>query len=224
MRLDSATDVKLKARLMHMMAFDTSFAPVPSSYVFSMSEVGDDLGQWRGYSEGSRGYGLVFDGRALNKALSARRIHLVRCVYREREQDKLLGRALDEVLATPPAPESAPSDDFRRIADFQLFSMLVSAIAPAIKNLAFAAEREWRLVTFPGAEEEFVPEVRTGARGLMPFVKIGLADSFASALRSITVGPMPDPEREKIAIELMLRRRGLEHVAVHLSRVPFRTW
>lgn len=223
-RLALCANDQVRRRLEDIKMFATSFAAVPTAHVFSMSEVADDLGQWRGYSRDARGYRLVFDGRILRKELLHRGAHLVRCEYDERSQRKLIATALDSVLGKTPPPIDAPDDHPRRLADGLGFTLIVTAMAPALKSDAFQAEREWRIVTLPSADEKFAREVRPGPSGLVPYARISIGKAFVRTLRSVIVGPMPDQAREKIAVERLLEQRHLGHVAVTLSRVPFRTW
>ena len=205
--------------------------PDPRVSVFSFSGVPDDLGQWRGYGTSSGAYALVFNGPELKSRLPL--IPLVRCEYRLAQQREIIRGWIANVVAIAkrriPHGEAALKDGMQYLLLVELFSRM----APALKNEAFDAEHEWRMIAhprMPGVSES----VRGTASGLRPTIKIQLDEHMSACLRRVVVGPMPDQKREMLAVERLLSlltvlvpgaseavRRALPNVVVHCHSEVF---
>lgn len=221
-RLAAETDPRTRAILDDIAMFVRSFTSVPEAFVFSMSAVGDDLGQWRAYGSGSSGYGLSLGSRLLATSFRGYAI-LVRCAYRPHEQHRVVRQVIDSAIASD-AGDAERRDDTTRLVTGIAFSALLAAIAPSIKHPAFAAEKEWRLIVLPRADTPYVRDVRETPNGLAPFVRIPVRDLLLGALKRIVIGPMRDQAREKVAVDALLRKHGLAATKTELSKIPFRTW
>jgi hypothetical protein len=68
--------------------------------VCSLSEKGDLLSQWRGYSSGMGGYSIGFDKDALEICVRELGFELYKCEYDLREQRKHIESVVEETLQT----------------------------------------------------------------------------------------------------------------------------
>ena len=190
--------------------------------VFALSEVEDDLGQWRGYGTGVGAYALVFNGPEVN----ARFPHAppVRCEYEPEEQRLLVRRWLKIVKEIARLAVQQGVETLREVDQYVLLAEHFSRMAPALKHPGFRAEKEWRMIALPLSTSGMVEDVRSTPTGLRPLVKIPLGDHLGPCLLKVVVGPMPDQRREIAAVERLLEMHKLTSVAVMPSEVPFRTW
>ena len=72
-------------------------------FVFSLSEEGDLLSQWRAYGRPADAYAIGFDPARLRKALTEQRVLLARCIYARDDQAArirdVIRRAIDNFRA-----------------------------------------------------------------------------------------------------------------------------
>jgi hypothetical protein len=112
-------------------------------------------------------------------------------------------------------------------------------VQPALmKDEAFEAENEWRIVRFNTDPSNI--EFRTTKSGFVPFVKIPIKNDDCSLIegliKSVTVGPFlsasfRETQNAVMATSMLLKRNGLEilgptssaGVMVKPSRIPFRS-
>lgn len=52
-------------------------------FVFSLSEDGNTLSQWRGYCPNNNGYSIGFNKKALERIISEKHFKLVKCIYKK---------------------------------------------------------------------------------------------------------------------------------------------
>jgi hypothetical protein len=134
--------------------------------VFSLSENGDLLSQWRGYCPPNAGYSIGLRGASLRGILAPQVCVLAPCVYKEDEQRALVDEALKPVLAKLTSPDpydekavKATSESFKG----EMFSRL-TGVAVLLKHPSFAEEKEWRIVSPLVASDHPQMDYRTGAR------------------------------------------------------------
>lgn len=162
--------------------------------IASFTKRGNQLSQWRGYCEVGNGYSLGFDGIGLKNLvleyslLNGKHYRLCPCEYKEKEQRRLIK---DLVNSTP-------------IEDF-LFQKEALSLAPTIKSDKFEEEDEWRLIspplTYKGAE------FREGKSSIIPYWQFDLR--ITDTLRKIYIGPTPEPELSKSALQGLLIKKNI---------------
>ena len=212
----------------------TALTKLDSIYVACFSTQGDDLSQWRGYTEGSVGYSLAFDFDGLALATTQGAPVWLRPVVYSHEAQRawldsfipptfdLLAHAEERLAATlreadgAHALESALVNSLGVIAEF-IFRF---------KNEAFAGEKEWRLcytpaTAAPGLPRRFLVKLREGRLGIVPYVEIPLALP-ALPLRSLTTGPSADHEIAHAMARRALEPHDLQGIPMHVSQVPLR--
>lgn len=182
--------------------------------VVSFTTEGDQLSQWRGYCKIGNGYSLCFSGEELRASIEklknseklpesleklrqeigilpeelARKpgYYLVPCKYDESEHRKLV----KELISSEPVD----NEDFLREK--------IVFIAAMIKTKGFEEEKEWRLICGQFLFND--AEYRAGNHSLIPYWVIDL--DVQKALQKIIIGPTPEPELSKHALDGYLRR------------------
>jgi hypothetical protein len=191
-----------------------------ASYVVSLSERPDQLGQWRAYAKA--GYCIGFSTAALMASLTDSQ-SMARVNYLDSENVELLARrVLDMVSADRSrlAPENSYEEAVR---DYRLSSRLIRESA-FFKDDSFVTEEEVRIVDAASFPEFHTP----GKYGMTPRIKIPLS---AGAITSITIGPGLHTEQRVRSVRQYVARvpfkgedSDLRHPQVFESRVPYRDW
>lgn len=207
---------------------------------------GDLLSQWRGYAGGTGGFAIGVDRDGLeNRTFVFHRNRwpgdlqppskpdLKRVVYGEEAGIAAADEHIQSLitsdwsgLVTDQRPMA------RNVARNLLFSLLVRAVT-TIKADAFSEEKEWRLVTL--SESGFPVDVRTRARGLVPYVDVGVNISEAvtapgqelhykahPTIVDLVVGPGPDQAEQVLAARELLTGTGHHPEVVRPSKVSYR--
>lgn len=180
--------------------------------VASFTEMGDQLSQWRGYSEIGKGYSLGFDGPKLKQVIEKHNYSLAPCVYKQ-DIHKLLIDELVSPHADPLIPR--PQSTVFGFAGEMLF------IAPLIKSAGFEEEKEWRLITHPLTYEE--ANFRQGNHSLIPYWEIDV--ELIKTLKLIIIGPTPEPSLSARALNGLLIKKDSRfamRVQISQSEIPFR--
>ena len=236
-------------------AFVCSFASAGVSVMPQSGDPGDRLSQWRGYSHSSQGFSLGFDRERLEKQIKfdngKAKAVLLDCKYEDTEtvsffqnmghnaSTKFNNRWLS---GEAPVPDSflptSPDQEYRK-AKFYFLQSLQEATGQyytevaRIKHRGFSEECEWRIV-LKGQQEALAQDVkfRPGQLGSTPYIEIslGLKEPKTSPLRRIVVGPSIHKEDIKHAVELLLRKHGIQvrgpdindGVEVAASFIPYR--
>ena len=197
-------------------ANDLSVAVTFRVFAASLSAKCDLLSQWRAYCPPTGGFAIGFESALLTTTPNC---WLIPCVYDPKAQLKLVNDFVDSCLDVyTKLRVSSPELD-----TYQFFggSLLLAA---ALKDSGFSEETEWRLVGI-GFDDEHAPEFRLGRSGIVPYIELPVGSSEAPRqIGDVIVGPSPHSTLSKDATTALLRRYGVQHDGVKLSRVPFRPW
>lgn len=205
--------------------------------VCSLSEEGDLLSQWRGYSKQQGGYSIGFDSDALTLLLQSQGFRLGKCVYEKDAQKHLVQDVINRSLVRyqdmdEPEPDVLiyPSDSTR------FFINELSLIAPLIKDISFSEEKEWRILSEGGITFDNL-RFRAGISMLIPYYGISLRPDFWNLIRQVIVGHTPNPELAHSSTSAFLIGKFREvskdmppfsiqpDVApVKNSSIPYRSW
>ena len=200
-------------------------------FLVSLSEVGDLLSQWRGYSPPGRGYCIGFNPQALSQAAwSLDQMQLVKCVYRDKDQKDLARQVLDGCMEKwVSRVKGVEGESGSRVSDVSaliLWKVYFTFIAAAIKHPAFSEEREWRLLGVCRDRDKM--HFRPGSSSLIRYIKLTWGSNTKAPdvqpIRSVTIGPCPDPDLTKKSVKQLLDASGTEGAQVKLSEIPFRAW
>ncbi len=185
--------------------------------IFSLSEEGDLLSQWRAYgAEG--GVAIGFDAAALKKALDGKGASLEACVYETADVEHVLQPLaedlVDELSHGGFIPQFSHRTDFYRVA-------------PRVKDPGFKEEKEWRIITDRLWPSEF--HIRSsGARAVSywPLALVGRendeddgAPMWRQLINAVRIGPSPHMDLSFAAIDSFLHRLAIE---VERSEIPYR--
>ena len=166
-------------------------------FVSSFSEEGDLLSQWLAYSGSTNGYAIGFS--CSHFALAKERgFKLVRCVYDEESQSRLVDAVIDLF---------AQNGRLYGDEEQEIIRLILTAAA-AMKHPGFQREIEWRLVKSQVIQLEHDEVLfRSGRNGIVPYLKIPLAAEDAEFIpESIYVGPNSDIGTAETAMESFANR------------------
>jgi hypothetical protein len=205
--------------------------------VCSLSEEGDLLSQWRGYSKQQGGYCIGFDKDELENLLSSQGYILKQCIYEQLEQNELIKSVISsslELFSNYDEPDINHVSMSSRSSKY--FTKELSKIAPLIKNKSFSEEQEWRIMSNGGINYNSL-SFRTGTSMLIPFNKIFLRKDFWNLIKLVTVGHTPHSELAKsstmaflyqqqdAALKIMPQSNETPDVpSVINSKIPYRSW
>ncbi len=213
-------------------------------FVVSFCEHGDLLSQWRGYGPRSSGYSLGFWSSALSAAARTEKNNyrgvcsLRKVKYKNTEKAKMIGKRINilrEALAPVANLLLGMTDPERGQHDVFLWQ-IASSLNPTfalMKNAAFDAEEEWRLVrTFRRhvvpTEEESPVLVRPVKGRLAPYLKLPWPvpnNGNSNELRGLNIvycGPSAEPLLDQRAIGDLLLSCNSFRTRVLQSKVPLR--
>ncbi|WP_429087032.1 DUF2971 domain-containing protein [Aeromonas allosaccharophila] len=194
-------------------------------FSFSLTEEGDLLSQWRGYTKNGIGVSIGF--RSSNLKNSG--FQLLPCLYALEEQEAYVRHLFDLALITFNQttetgkyeksncinPLELPRWDAINEAGSALTSRLSVACA-LIKDSSFKEEKEWRLVNFERNNIDFLAKDSY----LKPIKKFSIEPR--NIIISIKVGPNPNKIFCKSSICALLNTCALDGVSVSFSDIPYR--
>ena len=195
-------------------------------YVVCFSAFGDRLSQWRGYCPSGIGYSLGFASTALRTVAAKASFQLMRCVYKEDDQQRVLTGIVDALVQRAAnAPNTKPPSDFPR--NFARF--LITTLATVYKHPSFEEEAEWRLVLIrkePPPRDASPILFRSGKSTLLPYVTMPLVsdEQRLLPLQEIVVGPNPLPTLALSGARRLLATHDVPTDGLRPSTSPYRSW
>jgi hypothetical protein len=209
------------------------------------SQDGDDLGQWRGYAEGS-GYAIGLKAVPLSGVCGVdqepatwanRDLHTgwQQVIYDPEEQQKLLMELWEFAAAITPPPEHKPDTENWNVMRDTATSAVTNAVA-LMKHPGFRGEREVRFA-FDATRHrrQNLLKFRSGPHGVTPYVHLGVmperSPSYLITTHSpdplkvadVRIGPAQDQHTAELGLKTLLSILGGVHTAsVTRSAVPYR--
>lgn len=195
-------------------------------FVSCFSEVEDDLSQWRSYSDGENGYAIGLsaarmwvDGNSL----------LVRVNYDAKLHEQVAASAAEktvEFFQDGLKKNRAATPEEWKKEFFQVWDPRISRLAPMVKDPAFAAEKECRVVHELQVGElknmRFVQKTTLMSRHLpLSFPNGGEAWVPRLPIVKVLVGPCRHKEITRISVDTLLRKMGYGTGLVFSSKSPF---
>jgi Protein of unknown function (DUF2971) len=209
-------------------------------FVTSFSTREDDLSQWRAYGGAGPSFAVGFDAHSLAKQASELGFKFQRVRYGRKQIRGELKRTFFPRIRTifaehePNLVDKKLHDIKRKVTDE------LHEIAAFAKHESFEDEEEWRLACRAPllTNSKLALKFRLSSSLVVPYVEIPLHDPWpdnaalssyngdlvVSSIVAVSVGPSPHPKELKQAVEEMVERRGLHHIEVSSSTVPFRNW
>jgi hypothetical protein len=219
-------EVQLLGQLINESALEN--AQPSDFFVTCFSSEKDDLSQWRAYGGGENGYAIAFfAGGFFKRGTSI----VVRVNYDRQLHVSMAGEAARATLSFFREGLDARSSEDRETwaSDFrQEWFRLLGNLAPMVKDPAFSAENEYRIVhTFVSNE---LSQLRFRQKGSLMSLHLPLlfpppTDVRSSALpiAEVMVGPGRHKEVSRLSAKLLLNQNGYHSTPVTLSRIPFQT-
>ncbi|WP_394168707.1 DUF2971 domain-containing protein [Saccharospirillum alexandrii] len=203
-------------------------------YIASFCEDGDQLSQWRGYANGS-GYSLGFAvkdlielmGISYDEVMKAKAstdvvapndngIMLRKVIYDPEVVKEKISKLVNLLMELVCNSESSQDEETNFI-----FEML--SASSICKHPSFKEEKEWRLIAIEDVHEPYRVKLRSGPRGVVPYIEVPLLsmrDQFL--LNKIVIGPSQHQQEQKNGIELYMRTNRKQMVNIDVSASPFR--
>jgi len=187
-----------------------------NTFVFSFSEVGDSLPQWRAYCSHG-GHSLGFDPELVFQLGQKGGWNLLRCVYDIRTQERLFEALVTTAIRGFDSHKAAQASSMLDSLSVR-FQFDVFRLAASMKHGAFAEEREWRLIGGPFAPGPASCWYVRGAL-LVPGHKLRVSDL---AFVEIVTGPHND---QRLACGSIWAFCGAHNVTLNShtpSHIPYR--
>jgi hypothetical protein len=184
-------------------------------FIFSMSERGDDLSQWRGYANDGDGYTIGFNPRTMRQASMGRAapFGFNRVSYSKTQFSSLVTRIRKQFLEN--YETGADIDNFA-----SCFGGAVEGASCYHKHNSFRYEREWRMVTFAYPEYSEV-SVRESSGRITPFVEMALkTDKYEILIKEIGIGPAVRNPNAVTAIRDLCRLHKID-AEIYNASTPF---
>jgi len=213
---------------------------LPAAYCASFSEKGDDLSQYRAYSNAGAGYCLGFDAIELKRCISV--IHyasgslfeFVAMEYDEDRQKEAMRGLLSvawkkaEKIVTAPGMKDQEAV-FHRVSLACLHDAF--RLCNYFKQSGFRDEAEWRIVPTPFGAPHALPvdqhmAVRESEGLFVPYLEIPAADSgdVVNSLREIYVGPKLPFEPAQLGLLKLPAFQKVEKAGVPVDIKPSATF
>lgn len=230
-RQDRETDQNIGNFLVEFRDWLSQLIGIPHCmFVFSLTEKGNLLSQWRAYTpSGEGGVSIGFSKEGLEEIAAQRGFDLIKCQYDRKEQVDILNEELDAIVGQfvkdfsminttgrPPHQQYLPY--------FYQFAERLLKTFCRIKDPFFQEENEWRLVS-KYYEYYTDPEIkfRDGRTTLVPFIELPLAGihNDGRLFEQVYVGPSPNFNLAFSAIASFLSNKMACNITIN-SQSPLR--
>ena len=184
-------------------------------FVCSFSLCDDDLGQWRAYADGGRGFALEFDTAALENESAPDSFHLT---Y---DDDKLAAIDL-QIAKLLPFTQLPNYKDALSIA----FMTYETNAAIFFKHTAYKNEMEYRFMETFSVDAKPPVELLYRPYSVIRYRNFNWRNVAPGALKRILIGPAADKKKAtKFAQDcLELFHPGANNVQIDCSPIPYRTF
>jgi hypothetical protein len=222
--VDGVAATEIEDELRHAIRGVLSSPPERERWaVFSLSEKGDLLSQWRGYCPPSGGYSIGFDPGKLKTMTLARGLvfGLRPCLYDEAIQRDFLEGYVYKQMELFTNQYGSPLGRVEQHREALWYNILRSCVL--FKHAGFSEESEWRLSGIP-SHSSTPWAYRVGARMLVPYVRLEFPlEVERHPIADVIIGPTSQPELAEISLRGMLDSHGLRQVRIKHSDIPYRT-
>lgn len=194
-----------------------------SAVVFCMCSEPNLLNQWRDYGKDIVPYCIGFDTDEITKSRNfSFNSYLVEIIYDRDIQNNIFNKLillLHEWYKN--LPELDASDTEQRLAEV---AAQVSTLILRFKNPAFAAEREWRLIShIPEIRSRSERKFRSSSLGVVPYYELRKATNPRQLpVTAVFVGPSPYGKISHKALRDFLDVNGYVAAMSNYSTIPIR--
>ena len=196
-----------------------------SVLVFSMCDDGNLLNQWRDYGRDIVPYSIGFDGRSISHLENMNfQNYTFKIIYDSKIQYEIMWKIMDGIYDKAieiPDMENLTEDNasqYRMSAALQVVSMILR-----FKHFSFAAEREYRLVSFFNQADIPKAKFKTSNLGVVPYYEwFSPEGNQRFPIDTIVVGPSTESDISNGALRLFLKEVGYSDVKTDFSIIPIR--
>jgi hypothetical protein len=189
--------------------------------VFSFSEEGDILSQWRGYCPPRGGYSFGFRSDALMRFLEIHNLHLLPCIYDKTKQEAIIEKEISEFHNTIAKKWTGHEAIDKFISEIPVVDFFIefSKIASVLKHSSFDEEKEWRIVSglIPNRNMEF----RIIKSMILPYFPISFSDFEPFLIDEIIIGPSPEQSLAESSLMQFILKKNL-NISIKTSKIPYR--
>lgn len=211
----------------------TGVSQVGCYQVACLSLRGDDLGQWRSYGQGGKGYAVGFEAGELVASFGGEGESMIdgRTAFPIIYDDQLLAETqqalVDDAFELIELPKSLGFNDgladkfYRRLGAALTYASI--EIASTFKHRAYENEQEYRMMAeFPAQRPS--PECKWLRRPheLVRYIECDWRSKFPNALREVVIGPAGEAAKLERFVENCLKAYGAGDVLIRRSAIPFR--
>jgi hypothetical protein len=196
------------------------------AFVTCFSMLGDDLAQWRAYSGGEGGYAIRIDPHKLAKSGQPNDILLHQVEYDPEKQtallDDILTRAQRHYIECEGRNRAPNPEEWAR-EFLELYLSYVETFLICLKDPAFEAEREWRLVYFFRPDDPTPMRFRQRQSMMSRHLPLRLKGKLP--ITGVMVGPCRYPILSRIAVSDLLQANGYDPAVireVNVTKIPYR--
>lgn len=230
-RLSSATSDK-KDFLRQFYSWLESFTSTPYHlFIFSLTEEGNLLSQWRSYTPHGKGVSIGFSHLLLTKVVQEQNLKIAKCLYQREDQQALMSDLLNRMLISFfQEKDSIDTTKFhpnqKYFVFMEKFRCDILQVFALIKDPSFREECEWRIISkyYP---KYTVPEIkfREGASMLVPYIEIKIGNKNRTELlfERIILGPTQHNNLSLSALSSYLSNKKVCNETVS-SQIPYREW
>jgi len=201
----------------------------PLVFVISLTERGNLLSQWRGYTPHGQGVSIGFAPEHLAQNTASSCFTLGRCIYDPNRQNEIVVALLNAIVAEAqnrgPSDNKHPSQSYH--AYFEEVEEHVLRICALLKHPSFVEESEWRAVSQAHPNYVIPPiKYRLGKSFLIPYIELPLAQPGEGLqMPHVIVGPTPTANLSMASISMYLSKYAstTKPPSVQNSQIPYRT-
>ena len=197
-------------------------------FIFSLSEEGSLLSQWRSYTPHGKGISIGFPPSLVKRIRTNSSMRLAKCLYESQEQEELVHSLILKMLTTFNRDKSSidtsqnhPTQKYHQY--LETFRGDVLQVLAIIKHRAFSEENEWRLVStyHPNYTVQTI-KFRQGASMLVPYIELQLGEQ-QPYFETVILGPSPHQNLSFSALSMFLSNQRLCNKTEN-SLLPYREW
>lgn len=210
---------------------DTFSHTIHQYFVFSLTEEGNLLSQWRGYTPKGKGVSIGFEPKELVRKVENQGLKIVKCVYEIPDQKGLAEELLERMIITfdnerqhyenKPHPARGK---YRAL--LEKFREKILQIFSVIKNPSFCEEQEWRIISKDYGRFT-IPEIkyREGISMLVPYIEIDISPEKANEpmFHEVYMGPTPNHNLSHASLATFLSSSKACNKIIS-SSIPYREW
>lgn len=202
-------------------------------FVFSMSEEGNLLSQWRSYTPHGKGVSIGMTPDMLSETAEKNNLRLVKCLYDDNEHEDIMHSLLNKIFITfrqrlekntLDTDGKHPTQKYHKFLDE--FRGDVLQVLAIIKHSAFREEKEWRLISkHYDHNTDNAILFREGASLLVPYIRIDIfkPTSDKAIFNQIYLGPTQHDNLSMSSLTAYLSMHGVSNVTIN-SLIPYREW